>query len=41
MAKDKKLTDQEIQQDKTELIMNTIAERCAFYRNNPQRFCEE
>lgn len=26
---------------KTEKIMNTIAERCAYYRANPQRFVEE
>lgn len=40
MAKINK-TDKQIQQDKTEKIMNTIAERCAYYRANPQRFCEE
>ena len=41
LAKEKKLTDQEILQDKTNQIMNTVAERCAYYRANPQRFCEE
>lgn len=40
MAKSNK-TDQQIQQDKTDKIMNIIAERCAYYRANPQRFCEE
>ena len=37
----KAMTDTEIQQDKTNQIMNTVAERCAYYRANPQRFCEE
>lgn len=41
MAKGKQLTDQEIRQDKTDQIMNIVAERCAYYRANPQRFCEE
>ena len=36
-----KLTDKQIKQDKTDSIMNTIAERCSYYRANPQRFCEE
>lgn len=36
-----KKTDQEIVQDRTEHIMNIVAERCAYYRENPQRFCEE
>ena len=40
MAKSNK-TDKQIHQDKTERMMNTIAERCAYYRANPQRFCEE
>ena len=40
MAKNKR-TDKEIQQDKTEAIMNIIAERCSYYRANPQRFVEE
>ena len=37
----RKLTDQEIQQGKTDQVMNVIAERCAYYRANPQRFCAE
>lgn len=40
MAKSNK-TDYEIRQDKTEQIMNVVAERCSYYRANPQRFCEE
>lgn len=40
-AKYKKLTDQEIKQDKTDSIMNTIAERCSYYRANPHRFAED
>lgn len=40
-AAKKNLTDQQIQQDRTDQIMNVIAERCAYYRANPQRFCEE
>lgn len=34
-------SDEQIRQDKTERIMNTVAERCSYYRANPQRFCEE
>lgn len=34
-------SDEQIRQDKTERIMQTIAERCSYYRANPQRFCEE
>lgn len=42
MARNKKnLSDKEIQQDKTETIMNVVAERCSYYRANPQRFVEE
>ena len=40
MAKNNK-TDEQIKQDKTNRIMNIVAERCAYYRANPQRFCEE
>ena len=40
-AKKKRLTDEEIKQDKTDSIMNTIAERCAYYRANPHRFAED
>ena len=40
MAKNNK-TDKEIQQYKTDKIMNIVAKRCSYYRANPQRFCEE
>lgn len=36
-----KLTDKQVQQEKSERIMNIVAERCAYYRANPSRFCEE
>lgn len=36
-----KLTDSQISQNKTDKIMGVINERCAYYRANPQRFCEE
>ena len=34
----KGLSDQQIEQDKTNRIMSTIARKCAYYRANPQRF---
>lgn len=34
-------TIQEIEQSKSDSIMNTIAWRAAYYRNNPQVYCEE
>jgi hypothetical protein len=37
----KNLSDQEIAQDKTSAIMNIVAERCSYYRANPQRFVSE
>lgn len=40
MAKSNK-TDNEIRQDKTDKIMKVVAQRCSYYRANPQRFCEE
>jgi hypothetical protein len=40
MAK-KGLTDKQIQQDKTDKIMNIIAERTGYYRSNPQRWVED
>lgn len=40
MTKNNK-TDKEIQQHKTDKIMNVVAKRCGYYRANPQRFCEE
>ena len=36
-----KKTDSEIKQDKTNRIMNIIAQRCAYYRANPSRFLED
>lgn len=41
MATKKKLTDQQVEQDKTQRIMYTIAQRCSYYRANPQRFAAE
>lgn len=37
----KKKSDSQIKQDRTEQIMNIIAERCAYYRANPSRFIED
>lgn len=34
-------TVKEIEQDKTQRLMNTVAWRCAYYRANPQRYVEE
>lgn len=39
MSPKKRLTDEQIEQDKTLKIMKIIAERASFYRANPQRFC--
>ena len=36
-----KKTDKQIQQDKSDRIMNVVAERCAYYRANPSRFIED
>lgn len=41
MAKKRTITDQEIKQTKKDKRMETVAGRCAYYRHNPQRFCEE
>ena len=35
-----KKSDKEILQNKTDIIMNTIAQRCAYYRANPAQFIE-
>lgn len=35
-----KKSDKEILQTKTDKIMNTVAERCAYYRANPSQFIE-
>lgn len=37
----KKLTDKEIESNKTSSIMNVIAKRCAYYRSNPSRFIDD
>lgn len=36
-----KLTDQQIMKNKSNVLMNTIAKRCAYYRSNPSRFVED
>lgn len=41
MATYKKMSEKEIQQTKTDLLMNTVAERCSFYRANPHRFVKD
>lgn len=41
VKKQEKKTDKEIQQDKTDRLMNTVAERASYYRANPHRFVEE
>lgn len=37
----KKKTDQQIKQEKTSAIMNTVAFRAGYYRANPHRFVED
>ena len=37
----KKLTEQEVLQGKAQKIMNTIARKASFYRENPHIFCKE
>lgn len=41
MSKQKQLTDAQIKKDQTQFLMETIAWRAAYYRENPQIFCEE
>ena len=36
-----KKTEQEVINEKSDKILRIAAERCAYYRANPQRFCEE
>ena len=36
-----KLSDKEVANTRYEATMNTVALRCAYYRANPQRFCED
>lgn len=40
-AENKKLSDREIKENRTNTIMNIIAKRCAYYRANPHRFAED
>lgn len=37
----KKLTDEQIQAQKTARIMDIVAERASFYRANPHRFVKD
>lgn len=39
--KNRKLTEQEVVQGKAQKIMDTVAERTSYYRENPHRFCED
>lgn len=41
LKRNERKTDKEIQQAKTEQLMNIIAERASYYRANPHRFVEE
>ena len=36
-----KLSDKEVANTRYTTTMNTVALRCAYYRANPQRFCED
>lgn len=36
-----KLSDKEVANTRYTVTMNTVALRCAYYRANPQRFCED
>jgi len=38
---EKKLTDKEVANTKSEKIMNAVAWYCGMYRKNPQRFAKE
>ena len=38
---ERKKTVKEIEKDKEQKIMETVAWRCAYYRANPDRFVEE
>lgn len=40
-ARKKKKSLQEVQQDKFQRMMLTVAKRASFYRNNPQRLCAD
>ena len=36
-----KRSDKEVANTRYTVTMNTVALRCAYYRANPQRFCED
>lgn len=38
---DKKMTDKEVANTKSEKIMNIVARKAGYYRKNPQRFAKE
>lgn len=40
-VKNKKLSDEQIQQQKTQKIMSIVAERAGYYRANPHRFAKD
>ena len=40
MAKEIKRTEQQIQEDKVNRVMNIVAQKAAFFRANPHRFAE-
>jgi len=37
----KKKSESEIKREERNHLMNTIAERCAYYRSNPHRFAKD
>jgi len=41
MATSRKMTEQEVANEKAERLMNGVAYWAAFYRKNPQRFCKD
>ncbi len=41
MASEKKMTDKEIRQSKSDKMMHTVIRRASYYRANPHRFVEE
>ena len=41
MATSKKMTEQEVANEKAGRLMNGVAYWAAFYRKNPQRFCKD
>lgn len=41
LARNKRKTTKEVEQEELQRVMNTVAERAAFYRANPQRFVRD